>query len=54
MEDESVHIYSAAVSGHLVGCQVHSGSPCIPIRLDTADADAILPPTTAVHLSRTS
>jgi len=53
VEDEFVHINSVAMSGHLVGRQVHSGSPCIPVCLDTAGADAILLPTTALHLSRT-
>jgi len=49
VEDEFIHVHSVAVSRHLVGRQVHSGSPCFSIRPDTAGADEIPSSAAALH-----
>ena len=53
VENEFVHDYSAHLSWHLVGREVYCGGSGVSICLNTAGADAILPPATSLHLSRT-
>jgi len=53
VEDESIHLHSAVVSGYPVGRQVHCSRTRISICPNTAGANEILPPAIALHCSRT-
>ena len=51
VEDEFVHIYSAALSGHSLGSQVNSCGTCLSVRLNPTGANAISPSAASLYES---